>query len=96
MVLSLVFLGEQADPWSLILNDKRASCFWDICDLKGRICLGDRSKRGEDPLAIYRTLIALRVVIKPLESYFAPVDNDWKLGQDAWSQIQFMKKVRIN
>jgi len=27
MVLSLVFLGEQADPWSLILNDKRASCF---------------------------------------------------------------------
>ena len=46
MVLSLVFLGEQADPWSLLLNDKRASFFRDISNLKGRICLGDRSKRG--------------------------------------------------
>ena len=46
MVLSLLVLGEQADPWSLLLNDKRASFSRDISNLKGRICLGDRSKRG--------------------------------------------------
>jgi hypothetical protein len=83
LVLSLVFPGEQADPWSLLLNDKRASFFRDISNLKGRICLGDRSNRGEAPFAIYDTLIALRVVIKPLESYLAPVDNDKKLRLDA-------------